>query len=331
MGPEDLAQVLRPFAGNINPALLVGLHTADDAAVYKLNDEQAVVQTLDFFPPIVDDPYAFGAITAANAASDVYAMGGRPLFALNIAAWPANLPLDLLSEIFRGGQEKMAEADALIAGGHTVTDDIPKYGLCVTGVVHPDRVTTKGGAKPGDRLVLTKPLGTGIVTTALKRDRADETDVRAAVTSMMRLNKLASEVALAAGVVAMTDVTGFGLLGHAYEMSAASGTEFRIRLGTLPLLPGVERYIAESLVPGGLDRNRAFAAGSRDGRQRAIWGAEVPEELLAVALDPQTSGGLLMAVPEQELSGLVEHAAQVEQQAWVIGEVAEGAGVRVLL
>ena len=170
MGPEDLAQVLRPFANNLNPSLLVGLHTADDAAVYKLNEEQAVVQTLDFFPPIVDDPYAFGAITAANALSDVYAMGGSPVFALNIAAWPANLPLEMLSEIFRGGQEKVAEAGGIVAGGHTVTDDVPKYGLCVTGIVHPDRVTTKGGARAGDVLVLTKPLGTGIVTTALKRE-----------------------------------------------------------------------------------------------------------------------------------------------------------------
>ena len=220
MGPEDLAQVLRPFANNLNPSLLVGLHTADDAAVYKLNEEQAVVQTLDFFPPIVDDPYAFGAITAANALSDVYAMGGSPVFALNIAAWPANLPLEMLSEIFRGGQEKVAEAGGIVAGGHTVTDDVPKYGLCVTGIVHPDRVTTKGGARAGDVLVLTKPLGTGIVTTALKREKATERDVKVAIQSMTRLNRLGAEVALAAGVKAMTDVTGFGLLGHAYEMAA---------------------------------------------------------------------------------------------------------------
>jgi selenide,water dikinase len=330
MGPEDLAHVLRPFASSLSPELLVGLHTADDAAVYKLNEEQAVVQTLDFFPPIVDDPYTFGAITAANAASDVYAMGGRPLFALNIAAWPSNLPLDMLSEIFRGGQEKMAEAGAVVAGGHTVTDDVPKYGLCVTGVVHPGRVTTKGGARPGDKLVLTKPLGTGIVTTALKRERATEEDLRAAVASMTRLNKLASEVAVAAGVVAMTDVTGFGLLGHAYEMAAAGGVQLRIRLGTLPLLPGVDRYFSEGLVPGGLNRNRDYLQGAGDGQPRAGWEPSAPEQLLAVALDPQTSGGLLMAVPERSLPALAEHATGVDQQIWVVGEVAEGRGVQVI-
>ncbi len=329
MGPEDLAQVLRPFAGKLNPALLVGLHTADDAAVYKLNDEQAVVQTLDFFPPIVDDPYTFGAITAANALSDVYAMGGRPVFALNIAAWPSNLPLEMLSEIFRGGQETVEKADAVVAGGHTVLDDVPKYGLCVTGIVHPDKVMTKGGARAGDLLVLTKPLGTGIVTTALKAGRAEEADVQAAVQSMTHLNKQGAEIAVQAGVVAMTDITGFGLLGHASEMAAAGGVEFRIQLTTLPQLPGTDRYVAEGLVPGGLSRNRNYLISEDNGGPRATWAPDAPEELLALALDPQTSGGLLMAVPEQALPGLVEHAAQLDQSLWVIGEVAEGSGVRV--
>lgn len=327
MGPEDLAQVLRPFSGKLNPALLVGLHTADDAAVYKLNDEQAVVQTLDFFPPIVDDPYVYGAITAANALSDVYAMGGRPAFALNIAAWPGGLPLDMLSEIFRGGQETVEKAGAVVAGGHTVLDDVPKYGLCVTGFVHPDRVTTKGGARPGDLLVLTKPLGTGIVTTALKAGRAEPGDVTAAVESMTKLNNEGAEIALKAGVVAMTDVTGFGLLGHASEMATAGGVEIRIDLNTLPQLPGVERYVAEGLVPGGLSRNRAFLTA--DGAPRAVWAPDTPENLLALALDPQTSGGLLMAVPKGNLPGLVDHAASMDQPIWLIGEVAEGSGVRV--
>ncbi len=330
MGPGDLAQVLRPFATNAPPELLVGLHTADDAAVYKLNEEQAVVQTLDFFPPIVDDPYVFGAITAANALSDVYAMGGRPVFALNIAAWPGNVPLEMLGEVFRGGREKVEEAGAVVAGGHTVLDDIPKYGLCVTGVVHPQRVLTKGGARPGDRLVLTKPLGTGIVTTALKREQVDEADVGAAVESMTRLNRAGSELAVESGVVAMTDITGFGLLGHSHEMASAGGVRFVIRAGALPALPGAKRYIAEGLMPGGLSRNRAYVSTLVAGEPRASWEADVPEAELCLALDPQTSGGLLMAVPEPVLPQLVARAAQLDQSVWIIGEVAEGRGVRVV-
>ena len=330
MGPEDLAQVLRPFADTIDPALLVGLRTADDAAVYKLNEEQAVVQTIDFFPPIVDDPYTFGAITAANAVSDVYAMGGTPLFALNVAAWPAGVPLDLLAEIFRGGQEKVREAGAVVAGGHTVTDDMPKYGLCVTGLVHPERILTKGGARPGDQLVLTKALGTGIVTTALKNDRAEERHVAAAVRSMTRLNREAADVARAAGAHAVTDVTGFGLVGHAYEMAAAGGVRLVIRLGSLPLLPGVPRYVEEQQTPGGLARNRAYVTGTVDGQPRASWAPDIPDARLAPALDPQTSGGLLMAVAPDALLSLVAHAGQLEQPVWVVGEVAEGGGVRII-
>ena len=328
MGPEDLAHVLRPFANSLSPELLVGLHTADDAAVYQINESQAVVQTLDFFPPIVDDPYVFGAITAANAMSDVFAMGGRPLFALNIAAWPANLPLEMLSEIFRGGQETVARAGAVIAGGHTVTDETPKYGLCVTGIVHPGRITTKGGARPGDLLALTKPLGTGIITTALKAEQAEQRDVVAAVASMTRLNDRSAEAALKAGVVAMTDVTGFGLLGHAFEMAAAGEVEIRIRLGTLPLLPGVERYVADGVAPGGLHRNREYLSANANGTPRASWPVDASTPQLAAALDPQTSGGLLIAVAPERLATLIAHAAALEQDVWIIGDVVEGTGVR---
>ncbi len=331
MGPEDLAHVLRPFANSLSPELLVGLHTADDAAVYQINETQAVVQTLDFFPPIVDDPYTFGAITAANAMSDVFAMGGRPLFALNIAAWPANLPLEMLSEIFRGGQDTVARAGAVIAGGHTVTDDIPKYGLCVTGIVHPSRITTKGGARPGDMLALTKPLGTGIVTTALKAEQAEQGDVDAAVASMTRLNDHAAEAALKAGVVAMTDVTGFGLLGHAFEMAVAGGVALRIRLGTLPLLPGVQRYVADGVAPGGLQRNRQYLAEDHNGAPRASWPVDAAPAQLAAALDPQTSGGLLIAVVPDHVPTLIEHAAALEQDVWVIGDVSQGSGVQVTI
>src|SRR5579871_112318 len=212
MGPETLAQVLRPLAiQSAPPALLVGLNSADDAAVYQVNEQQAIISTADFFPPVVDDPYAFGAIAAANALSDIYAMGGRPLMAINLVAWPADLDPALLSEILRGGSEIVARAGAVIAGGHTVTDAEPKYGLSVTGVVHPEHILTKGGAHPGDYLVLSKPLGTGILTTAHKQDAVDAADLEAALQSMMRLNDLASQALQRPGVHAVTDITGFGL------------------------------------------------------------------------------------------------------------------------
>lgn len=321
--------MLQPLTRMTDPALLVGLNTADDAAVYKINEEQAIVQTLDFFPPIVDDPYTFGAITAANALSDVYAMGGRPLFALNIAAWPDNLPLDILSEIFRGGQEKVAEAGAVVAGGHTVSDKGPKYGLCVTGIVSPSRVLTKGGARPGDLLTLTKPLGTGVITTALKAERADQAHVDEAVSSMLTLNSNATRAAIEARLNAVTDVTGFGLLGHAYEMAAAGGVGLTIKAEALPALSGALDYIAQGLKPGGLERNRAYLTGTVEGRPRCSWD-DVPEQMVDLALDPQTSGGLLMAVPEAALAELVAHCSRLEQHLWVIGEVTDEAGVRLL-
>lgn len=321
--------MLRPLSAQIHPSLLVGLHTADDAAVYRLSDEHAVVQTVDFFPPIVDDAYTYGAIAAANSLSDVYAMGGRPVFALNVAGWPADLSLDMLSEVFRGGMEKVAEAGAVIAGGHTVQDPEPKYGLSVTGLVHPDRITTKSGARPGDRLVLTKPLGTGAVTTALKAERADDEDVAAALRSMLQLNRAAAELAAAHELRTVTDITGFGLLGHAYEMAAASGTCLRISLSSLPVLPGALRYIREGLVPGGNSRNRAYLENF-PGVPRARWTEGADRDLLTLALDPQTSGGLLMAVPADRLSRLLGAARDAGTGAWLVGEVAEGVGVEVV-
>src|SRR5579859_1183835 len=206
MGPGDLAHVLRHLTIHTHPALLVGLATSDDAAVYQLSDEQALVQTLDFFPPIVDDPYQFGAIAAANALSDVYAMGGRPLLALNIAAWPEDLDLAILAAVLQGGTDKVAEAGAIVAGGHTVTDREPKFGLAVTGLVHPRQLLTKGGAAPNDVLVLTKPIGTGVITTAARADRARPADLAAAIASMLQLNRAASEAMRACGVRAATDI-----------------------------------------------------------------------------------------------------------------------------
>ncbi|OLD84728.1 MAG: selenide, water dikinase SelD, partial [Ktedonobacter sp. 13_1_20CM_4_53_7] len=238
MGPEALAQVLRQLTKHeAPPELLVGLHTADDAAVYRVNDQQAIISTADFFPPVVDDPYVFGAVAAANALSDVYAMGGQVLMAINLVAWPDNLDIAILSEILRGGADIAAEAGAVIAGGHTVTDREPKYGLAVTGMVHPERILTKGGAQPGDMLILGKPLGTGLITTAHKREQVDESDLAAAVASMMQLNRKASEALQRPGVHAVTDITGFGLLGHAWEMASQSLCGMRIEYNALPLLP----------------------------------------------------------------------------------------------
>src|SRR6266852_7691725 len=241
MGPEALAQVLRPLTSQAAPPeLLVGLQAVDDAAVYRVNDQQAVISTADFFPPIVDDPYAFGAIAAANAMSDVYAMGGQVLMAINLVAWPDDLEPAILSEILRGGADTVAQAGAVIAGGHTVTDKEPKYGLAVTGMVHPEHILTKGGAQPGDLLILSKPLGTGFITTAQKREQGDEGELAAAIASMMQLNRAASQALqrwVRKGVHAVTDLTGFGLLGPAWEMASQSLTGMRFEYDAIPLLP----------------------------------------------------------------------------------------------
>ncbi|HEV2582098.1 MAG TPA: selenide, water dikinase SelD, partial [Ktedonobacteraceae bacterium] len=293
MGPEALAQVLRPLTLQAVPAgLLVGLHAADDAAVYRVNDQQAIISTADFFPPIVDDPYVFGAIAAANALSDVYAMGGQVLMAINLVAWPDNLESALLSEILRGGADTVAQAGAVIAGGHTVTDKEPKYGLAVTGMVHPEHILTKGGAQPGDLLILSKPLGTGLVTTAHKFDQVQASDLEVAIQSMMQLNRNASQALAHAsvGVHAVTDITGFGLLGHAWEMAAQSLTGMRIEYDALPLLPGARRYAERGHITGGARRNETYLAPHIriDERLDAI-----DREIL---WDPQTSGGLFAAI-----------------------------------
>ncbi len=327
MGPAALAQVLRPLADMFQakdyPDLLVGLGQPDDAAVYRLNADQAIIETADFFPPIVDDPFTFGAIAAANALSDIYAMGGQPLFAINLAAFPDDLPLEVISEILRGGAEKMREAGAAIAGGHTVSDKEPKYGLAVTGLVHPDRILAKGGARVGDRLVLTKALGTGVITTAHKRGEDDPADLAAAVASMTRLNRQAAEAVRAtAGIHALTDITGFGLLGHAHEMAHLSGTGLELDNAALPWLPGARKYAEAWVFPGGSERNEEFfgpwvsyAAGLNlsDWEQRLLH-------------DPQTSGGLFMAVAPEALAGLLERLQADGDGAFVIGTVVPGAG-----
>ncbi len=331
MAPEALAQVLRPLNnlfsnnGHTPPQLLVGLSIADDAAVYKVSDEQAIISTLDFFTPVVDDPYDYGAIAATNSMSDVYAMGGQVLFALNVGAFPANLDPAIITEILRGGAEKVLEAGAVIAGGHTVTDDEPKYGLVVTGMVHPDRIFTKGGAKPGDVLVLTKPLGTGTISTALKREVAEADHVATMVESMKRLNRKAAMAAQTlGGIKSVTDITGFGLLGHAMEMAKASAQKFVFEANQIPLLPGAAKYGAEFIFPGGASNNKlyfekdvTFAASVADDRQWLLW-------------DAQTSGGLLLAVPADRLDDFRNICADLNQPNWVIGHVTTGDGIEVL-
>lgn len=318
MGPGALAQVLRPLTQHpAPPNLLVGLHTADDAAVYRLNAQQAVISTADFFPPVVDDPYAFGAIAAANALSDVYAMGGQVLMAINLVAWPDGLEPELLSEILRGGGDIVAQAGGAIAGGHTVTDKEPKYGLSVTGMVHPERILTKGGAKPGDILILGKPLGTGLITTAHKRSLVEESDLQTAIQSMIRLNRQASEVLVqaATGVHAVTDITGFGLLGHAWEMAAQSHTGMRIDYTALPLLPNVRHYAELGCVTGGAHRNEDYLAPH-------VHITDTIDTLSREILwDPQTSGGLLAAIDPRLWPEIAALAPDIP--FWRIGEVTE--------
>ena len=270
--------------------MLVGFDTSDDAGVYRLTPELALVQTVDFFTPIVDDPFTYGAIAAANALSDVYAMGGRPISVLSILAWPAAGDLEDLEAILKGGASKIHEAGAAILGGHSVVDDEIKFGYAVTGTVHPERVLTNAGARVGDVLVLTKALGTGVIATALKRGMARAEDVAASVESMLRLNRDACEEMLRYNVHGCTDVTGFGLLGHARELAVASGVTVEIETDRLNFLPGALEYAAAGAVPGGLGRNRAFVAPSV-GTVREFAG-----EIETLLYDPQTSGGLLIAM-----------------------------------
>jgi selenide,water dikinase len=328
MGADALAHVLRPLSGLFGaatPDVLVGLGMADDAAVYRLNDEQAIVATTDFFPPVVDDPYTFGAIAAANALSDIYAMGGEPLFCLNLAGFPDTLDLDILGEILRGGAEKVREAGAVVAGGHTVTDHEPKYGLVAIGTVHPMRILTKGGAQPGDALLLTKPIGTGVITTALKAQAASEADVADAVASMLALNAAAGRAlrSLGADVHACTDVTGFGLLGHAMEMAEQSAVAMRVRAREVPLLPGARAYAAAGHTPGGTQRNLDHV------QAHVRFGPAVDTVDRLLLCDPQTSGGLLAAVEGAAVGRAREACAAAGVASVIIGSVEAGAGLEV--
>lgn len=304
-----------------DPNVLVGIDTADDAGVYRLNDETALIQTLDFFTPIVDDPYLFGQIAATNSLSDVYAMGGKPLTAMNIVTFPiCRLAPEVLLAILSGGQQKIAEAGAVMLGGHTIDDDEPKYGLSVTGVVHPDKVLTNAGARPGDALILTKAIGTGVLYTALKADLFPA-GVAAAAASMTQLNRYAAEVMTRFPVHACTDITGFGLLGHAFELAAGSAVDLEMDSRAVPLLPDAAEAAGMGLVPAG-------AYANRDYLKQVEFQPEVPVYLQDLMFDPQTSGGLLISLAEDLAADLLAelHAAGVAVAACIGRVTGKGTG-----
>ena len=329
LGADLLADALSGLgAGVPEPVeLIAGIERADDAAVYRISDELAIIGTLDFFPPLVDDPRTFGEIAAANALSDVFAMGGRVLFALSIAAFPEELPRDVMAAIFDGAAAKVREAGGTLAGGHTIRDPEPKYGLAVIGAAHPDRLLRKGGARPGDTLILTKPLGTGLLVSGQRQGRTAADDLAAAVDQMRSLNRAASDALVAEGVSGATDVTGFGLLGHALEMARASGTRFVFDASGLPALTGALDLADAGVETGGAAHNRRFVASSLEL-------GDVRPAVVALAHDPQTSGGLLAAVAPDRLAGVRGALNAAGVAHWLVGRVepvAHGAapGVRL--
>jgi selenide,water dikinase len=301
----------------------VGLTSPDDAAVYQTSEDTALIFTTDFFTPVVDDPYTYGAIAAANAMSDIYAMGGQVTLALSIAAFPPKLPATAISEILRGAAEKVAEAGGVIAGGHTIDDDEPKFGLAVLGMVHPSRVGKKGGARPGDVLLLTKPLGVGIITTAAKGDAAQPEHLQNAIESMLELNQRAAELAQRVDFHAMTDITGFALMGHGYEMARGSGVRFRFHVDQLPFLPGAVDYADQWLFPGGACNNQ------RTFEDHIVFNG-LEEEMQMLLFTPETSGGLLIALPPGEADRLEALCREADQPVWRVGDVVEGEGIEVL-
>jgi selenide,water dikinase len=305
------------------PDLLVGLDGPDDAAVWRISDDRAIVITTDFFTPVVDDAYDYGSIAAANSLSDVYAMGGQPFLALNMAALPDHLPPEVSSEILRGGAEKAREAGVVIAGGHTVKDKEPKYGLVAIGFVDPRAMLTKSRLRKGDALVLTKPLGMGVTTTALKQDKAEEKDVQEAVDWMKRLNNTAGELAVEFNLHAGTDITGFSFLGHAMEMADASGVSLHIDYAQIPFIGGARKYAEKGFFPGGAFDNKMHFEPHIKLDEKI----DEPAEMLL--FDPQTSGGLLLGVPREKLDDFQKRAGELGQAVWVVGSVHNGSGIEV--
>jgi selenide,water dikinase len=325
LGADLLADALSGLgaeaAASNDPDLIAGLDPPDDAAAYRVSDDLAILGTLDFFPPLVDDPRTFGEIAAANALSDVYAMGGHVLFALSIAAFPEELPRDVLAAIFEGASSNVREGGGTLAGGHTIRDPEPKYGLAVIGAAHPDKLLRKGGAKPGDVLVLTKRLGTGLLVSGSRQGRVRDADLAAAIDQMRTLNRAASEVLVAHGVRGATDVTGFGLLGHGFEMARASGARFVVDASSLPALPGALEVAAAGVETGGAAHNRRFVAAALEVADG------VDPALVTLAHDPQTSGGLLAAVPADRREAVDRELAKAGVERHWIGRVEAGLGV----
>ena len=321
MGPGDLQDVLGDLRHEEHADLLVGLGKSDDAAVFRITDDVAIVETVDFFPPIVDDPYLFGAIAAANSMSDVYAMGGQVLFALNVAGFPRELPKAIIAAVFRGGADKVREAGGVIAGGHTVVDAEPKYGLCVTGRVDPRRVLAKGGLRAGQRVFLSKPLGTGVIATAAKNEKCEPAILDGAVQSMLRLNRVAAAVAQEAGATGATDITGFGLLGHASEMVAGAGVGLTLRSRDLPLLPGALALAERGSFSGGMTRNRLYLEEAFGTRGLLRVDAAVAEPLAKLLCESETSGGLLFGVDDDRVALVIEGFARRGEPVWEIGVV----------
>ena len=321
--------MLGRLARQQDPNVLVGFDKADDAGVYKISPDLALVQTVDFFTPVVDDPYTFGQIAATNSLSDVYAMGGRPLNALTLVCFPDKGDLDILEQILAGGLSKMIEAGCTIVGGHSIRDEELKFGYAVTGVIHPDRVLANSGARPGDQLIFTKALGTGVISTAIKKGKAEQSWIDAATVSMTTLNKTAAEVvttfnaapaidrrpSTVSAVAALTDITGFGLIGHAREMALASDVSLRLRASAVPLLPGALACVRAGFIPGGLKNNRDFAECS------AEFDAVVPEDVRTLLFDPQTAGGLFISVTANSAGQLLTALRTKKIPAALIGEV----------
>jgi len=320
--PQALEEILQSLTVNIHPDILVGNENSDDAAVYRINDKQAIVQTVDFFTPIVDDPYKFGAIAAANSLSDIYAMGANPLFALNIVGFPSNrLSMEVLKQILKGAADKAAEAGIQIIGGHTIDDTEPKFGLAVTGIIHPDKILRNSSARPGDVLILTKPIGTGILATAMKRGVLDQQFSNLTIQQMLMLNKYAAEIMVDFQVNACTDITGFGLLGHLHEMTSASGVDAEISSSDVPLLPGAEDMAAANIIPGGTLNNLEFA------EKFVIWDERVAYIRKVLLCDAQTSGGLLVSMPKSHAGVFMQKLAEKGVTGVIIGKmIAEGTG-----
>jgi selenide,water dikinase len=329
MGPETLDQVLNSvrsiFSGSQFSNLLVGIEASDDAAVYKINKNLAIIHTVDFFTPIVDNPYDYGSIAAANALNDIYAMGGEVILALNICAFPENLPIGILKEILRGGAEKVAESGGVLAGGHTINDKEPKYGLSVIGTVHPNKIFLVSKAQPGDSIILTKPLGVGVITTALKGGKVNREQLETAVDSMKKLNRHAGQVLKKDGMIhCCTDITGFSLLGHSIEIVEKSKVKIVFQFDKIPFLDGSKKYALESLFPGGCNRNRNFYT------KNITFSNSISQEMQKLLFTPETSGGLLACVPNHYLDTCLNLFRQKNQSCWVIGKVEEGTGIEVI-